>query len=54
MTLKLFDDFRVWPGSRQKPDLLIVARIKDRGRLGWGEPRCVSFIIAWLLDTASL
>ena len=21
---------------------------------GWGEPRCVSFIIAWLLDTASL
>jgi hypothetical protein len=21
---------------------------------GWGEPRCVSFIIAWMLDTASL
>jgi hypothetical protein len=54
MALKLFDDFGVLPSPYRKQDPLIVGRIKDPRKPGYGESRTVSFIIAWRLETATL
>lgn len=54
MALKLFDDFGVLPSPYRKQDPLIIGRIKDPRKPGYGEVRTVSFIIAWRLDTSTL
>ena len=47
---------RFWGSARLSPKAGSAnCRAHQRFRsLGWGEPRCVSFIIAWTLDTASV
>lgn len=52
MALKVFDDFGIMP-ERQKEDPIIVARLKDP-RGGKYNPRWVTFMIAWMLDTRDL
>lgn len=52
MALKLFDDFGVLPGHT-KADPIVVGRIKDPRSLRCN-PRFVTFIIAWHLDTRML
>lgn len=52
MALKLFDDFGIMP-ERKKEDPIIVARLKDP-RGSKYNPRWITFMVAWHLDTRDL
>jgi hypothetical protein len=54
MALKLFDDLGVFPGVRTKADPVIIGRLIDPRTMYMRTPRCVSFMIAWHLDTKVL
>lgn len=54
MALKLFDDFGILPGIKAKADPIIVGRLIDPRNTLKFNPRCVSFMVAWHLDTRTL
>lgn len=54
MALKLFDDLGVFPGPKSKADPVIIGRLIDPRNTLRFQPRCVSFMIAWHLDTRVL
>jgi len=53
MLLKVFDEIGICPPVRQ-PDPLLIGRIAMKKRGGWGEPKALSFLIAWHLDLRTL
>jgi hypothetical protein len=54
MALKLFDDFGILPGPKSKADPIIVGRLIDPRNPSRFSPSCVSFMVAWHLDTRTL
>ncbi len=54
MKKKIFDELGILPSPYKKKDPLIVGRIRDPKASKFDRDGCVTFIIAWYLDTRTL
>lgn len=55
MALKIFDEIGFLPADyKRNPDPIMIGRLIDPRPVGYGQPRKVSFMIAWHIDTRTL